>query len=351
MTGTIQHHARLHSREKLIVSKLLQFLCIVFTISVLSIFFARVNSDNYIRDPYAPIYALTPQEIAKFGSIPTEVTAGLFVRDVPKFDPVKGNFTLDVVVWFLFDPRLVSLERLRNFYFEKSEVISKAEPQVSIKGDNLFARFDMRLKLDVVFDYREFPFDDHRLNLILVHEGFTPAEVSFEAVRGNLELSPLMSILGWHCFDWRVAPGFMRQKFAMRERTTGETYYPTIVFSLDFERVGIRHIISIFIPLLLIIFIALFTFSIDPLGTNAGSIVTLSATAVTALIAYRFVIEAMSPGVGYLLCSDYVFLVSIIMTCAIFFINVFWAMSARGYKTAVVLAAHGLIILAFFLSV
>lgn len=334
-----------------IVSNRLQMIWILITVTILIIFFYKANTDNLIRDPYTPIYSLTPAQLAKFGGTPAEVKIGMYVRDVPKFDPVHSDFVLDVVIWFIFDPRLVSFDRLKNFYFEQGEVLYKSEPKISIKGDDLFVRFDMRLRFNATFDYREFPFDDHRLNLALVHDGFTPAEAWFDATRNNLEINPLMSILGWRCFDWRVSSGFTPQRFAAKMLRGTESFFPTIVFSFDFERVGIRHVISIFIPLLLILFIALFTFSIDPYGKNASNIVTLSATTVTALIAYRFVIETMSPGVGYLLMSDYVFLAFLIVACLIFFLNVFWATASRAHKTLVVALVHLGIITTFFLSV
>lgn len=334
-----------------IVSTRLQLAWICATTLILLAFFYKITNDVIIRDPYAPIHSLTPQQIAQYGGTPAEVTVGLFVRDVPKFDPVRSEFLIDAVVWFSFDPRLVSLERLKNFSFERTEVLYKSEPNVSIKDTDLFVRFDVRLRLNATFNYRDFPFDDHRLNVTLIHEGFTPAEVTFDATRSNLELNPLMSILGWHCFDWRVMAGFTEQRFAARVRRGGETLFPTVVFSLDFKRVGSRHIVSIFIPLLLIFFIALFTFSIDPLGHNSPSIITLSATAVTALIAYRFVIESMSPAVGYFLASDYIFLAFLMVTCSIFFCNIFGSFLAHKYKTMIVVFMHLIVIATFFFSV
>lgn len=340
-----------HDGSQYVVSRRLQILWMLITITTLMIFFYRTTTNNLIRDPYTPITSLTPQQLAQFGGTPAEVKIGLYVRDVPKFNPVSSDFIIDAVIWFLFDPRLISLERLKNFSFERAEVLSKSEPNISIKGTDLFVRFEMRLKLNTTFDYRDFPFDDHRLNVALIHEGFTPAEATFDATRDNLEINPLMSILGWHCFDRRVAAGFTTQRFAAKARSGDAIYSPTVVFSLDFERLGIRNIISIFIPLLLILFIALFTFSIDPTGSNASSIVTLSATAVTALIAYRFVVETMSPAVGYLLASDYIFLAFLFVSCLVFFFNVFGAMLSRHYKTIVVIAVHLAIIASFFFSV
>lgn len=339
------------ARQESIVPVKLQLIWIVTTVLVLSLFFYKTTTDKLIRDPYTPIYAMTPQQMVKFGGTPAEVTVGLYVRDVSKFDPIKSDFVLDVVIWFLFDPRLISLDRLKHFTIDQAEILYKAEPKISIKGEKLFVRFNVRLRLNTTFDYREFPFDDHRLNLTIIHDGFTPAEAIFDTSRSNLEINPLLSILGWRCFDWRVASGFTQQRFAGQVEQGSESYFPTVVFSLDFERLGARHLISIFIPLLLILFIALFTFSMDPSGPNATSIVTLSATAVTAIIAYRFVIETMSPAVGYLIMSDYVFMVILFALGFIFFLNVFWATATFFHKKLVLAVIHLMVMVTFFLAV
>lgn len=332
------------------VSPRLQFLGILISSVLLFTFFYKTMGEVLIRDQYAPVISLTPQKLAQLGGTPAEVNVGLFVRDFPKFDPVKGDFTIDATVWFTFDPRLLSIDRLKTFTFDRAEVIYKSEPYIRILGTDLFARFDMRIRINTIFDYRDFPFDDHRINLTLVHDSLSPAEVIFVAGRSNLDISPDLSVLGWRCIDWRVVAGFAEQKFAGRLNKQ-ESIFPRVVFSLDFERFGSRHIVSIFIPLLMIFFMALFTFSFDPNGKAASSILPLSATAITALIAYRFVIENMSPPVGYFMASDYIFLVFLSVCLIIFCFNVFGTMVRAHYKALLVVALHAIILASFLFTV
>jgi hypothetical protein len=53
-------------------------------------------------------------------------------------------------------------------------------------------------------------------------------------------------------------------------------------------------------------FISLFCFAFDP-ETHSGTIFSLASAGVTGLLSYRFVIENMTPKVGYFVLSDRLF--------------------------------------------
>lgn len=335
---------------KYTVSPVVQIGGVVITSFLIMFFFYQSMGDVPIRDAYAPVTIITPQKLAEFGGSPAEVGVGMFLRDFPRFDPVRADFVADLTVWFLFDPRLISIERMGDFSFERAAILNRSSPYVRVVGNKVLVRYDMRVQQSVPFDYRDFPFDGHRLNLTLVNYFLSPSEVIFTSSRGDLVINPDLNILGWQCVERRVAAGFGEEHFTIQ---TGkqDSFHPRVVFSFDFERVGSRHIVSIFIPLLLIFFIAMLTFSFDPTGFAASTILSLSATAITALIAYRFVIENMSPQVGYFMASDYIFLVFLIACCIVFFVNVFGEFLSGFYKTIATVFLHMLVILTFFFAI
>ncbi|HBL98266.1 TPA: hypothetical protein DDZ86_01320 [Candidatus Dependentiae bacterium] len=317
---------------------------------LLGVIFYQASFNVKIRDLYAPVQTLTPKKLAYFGGTPSDVTVGMFVRDFPQFDAVRGTFSVDTTVWFLFDPRLVSIERIGDFTFERAEILKRSEPYVRVVGNMVFVRYDMRMRFNMSFDYQDFPFDGHRLNFTMVHYFLSPAEVTFNSSRANLVMSPDINIPGWRNIDRRVATGYSEERLETQDGKQ-ESFYPRAVFSLDFERIGTRNIISIFLPLLLVFFIALFTFSFDPVGKMGVQAVTLSATSITALIAYRFVIENMSPPVGYFMASDYIFLIFLVSCCAIFFINIFGAYVSGISKAIIAVVLESIIVTTFFLLV
>ncbi|MBA3752528.1 hypothetical protein H0X06_07155, partial [Candidatus Dependentiae bacterium] len=83
---------------------------------------------------------------------------------------------------------------------------------------------------------------------------------------------------------------------------------------------GIRRLVTILFPLMLIFYISIFTFSINPI-TNLRSIISLSSASITGLLAFRFVIENLSPKVGYFMISDYLFFLLLGTTCIVFLVN------------------------------
>ncbi len=96
-------------------------------------------------------------------------------------------------------------------------------------------------------------------------------------------------------------------------------YHPRVIFALDYTPTGLRQLVSIILPLLLIFSLTIFTFSMDP-EPYYRSILTLSSGAVTGLIAYKFVIENLSPKVGYFMLGDMLFFLFLTMTFVIFFL-------------------------------
>jgi hypothetical protein len=295
------------------------------------------------NDEYPAIVSLTPQQIVDLGGSPAFVEVGLYIRDIPKFDFVKGELVAGLTVWFLFDPRLLSLKRLGRFRFDHAKVIYKSDPYTRIEKGKLLARYDMRVVFSLKLNYNNFPLDDHRISLAVTNHFLSPSEVIFNSSRANLVLSPETRIPGWRPIEQAVKTGFLLDKLDEKRKV----YHPRAVFSIDFARVGFRHIMVIIMPLLLIFMISLFTWTFNPLGRLVTGIMTISVMSISAVITHHFVIERMSPDTGYFMISNYVFILTLIFCFMVFMINVVGKKIPGFYKN---IAALGLyIILAIFL--
>lgn len=317
----------------------LQLLLLIISGLVLTFLLSGPLGEFHANDKYPGIVALTPQKIINFGGSPTFVTAGMYIRDFPKFDVVDGHFIADITVWFRFDPRLVSLNRIGKFTFERARVIHKAKPNTRIEGTKLVAQYNMRVDFNIQLDYTNFPLDDHRLNFTLTHYFLSPSDIIFKSSRSNLIVSPEIRTSGWKYIDGSVKTGYLEDKIDPQDPRS-DVYHPRIVFSLDYARIGVRHILSIIIPLLLIFFLSLFTFSINPFGEKSSNIISISVAAVTATIAHRFVIERMSPAAGYFMLSDHLFLFLLLACCTVFVVNMFGGKILRSYKNGITIALH-----------
>lgn len=288
-------------------------------------------------DKYPNLTPLTPQKIINFGGSPSDIQIGMHIRDIPEFDTVKGLFTVDLTIWFKFDPTIISLDRIGKFSFDNTEVKYKSKPYTRIDGDKLVAHYDMKVIFSSQLSYANFPFDDHKVSFSLTHNFLSPSEAMFKSSKFNLVINPKIEIAGWKIIDKKVNFGYIKDILDPHD-PKAQRFHPRIVFSIDFVREGIRHIVTILIPLLLVFFIGLFTLVLDPRETNV--IMGISTASVSAVIAHRYIIASMSPKSGSFMISDKIFFLFLAACFAIFFINLFSSKIKGLYKNIISLLLY-----------
>jgi len=317
----------------------------IFTILLFGILY-KINTTFITKDTIPPLTQITPQQIIQFGAEPSTVHVGIYIYNFPKFDMAENIFTADLTVWFKFNPRIIPVEKLGKFTFDRSTILYKSQPQLKKEKDNLlFARYTVRVRFSTNLNYDNFPLDDHNVILTLNHYFLSPKDTIFKSYKSDININPKIRIPGWKLVGKSVRTGFIEDKLDpnYKERYT---YHPRAIFSLEFSRSGVRHLISILIPLLLVFFIALFTLTFDPY-TEASSIIGISVASISALIAQRFVIERMSPSSGHLMLSDKLFILLLIGCCIIFTINIIGKKFTSPYKNLLTILLHLYVIIGF----
>jgi len=301
-----------------------QIISILITTMVLSI----CMYDNYYTfrafDPKPELHAhiLLPNEQ------PTHIVkTGLFIKNFPTFNITKNTFSMDAIIWFSFNPEKVSLDTIEEFAFEKGTITYKSKPIIEKKVDSLVVQYDILVQFTSNFDYRLFPFDDHRIFITLINKKMHPREMIFTSEASHLSLAEKIYTGGVKLLGKNVETGYSRAQLV-----EGDTELiiesPRVLFSLNFSKPGLRNILLILIPIILTFFMSLFALSLDP-QIHMRNIVTLALSGVASLFSYRFVIELLSPSVGYFTLADYVY--TYILVCS-FFIFLFSTFSIRTLK-------------------
>lgn len=299
------------------------------------------------KDAIPGLAILTPQQLKEFSLTQTNVEVGLYIWDVQELDMPKSSLIMDATIWFIFDPRIISLERIGKFTFEKSDIQKKSEATTRLLPNNkLFASYDIHVKFTLPFNFQDFPFDDHKISLDLTNRFLSAHEAIFISSRSNLSISPEVHINEWNYVDREVHAGFSEDVINKNDAETS-VYEPHVIFSIDYNRAGIRYIISIILPILMVFFITLFSFSFDPEKDTRYDVASLLISLVMALLAYRFVIENLSPGVGYFMISDYIFIFFTIATTMVFITNMFFNEMTTAYKKILIISLHATTILLF----
>ena len=289
------------------------------------------------KDTATPVMPIGPAEKEKFGNPPV-VTVGLYIRNWPEFSISENKFIADLTVWFRFDPKRISVEKLRRFHFDRANTIYKSKPYVMSIKDTVFARFYVRIEFTTNLNYESFPLDDHKINISLIYNSLSPSDAIFTSNNDYLTMDPEIKIQGWDLADKMVKTGYIEETLDPHEKKS-QIYHPRVVFSLYFARSGIRHVISIIIPLILIFLIAVFTLTIVQRYKD-NTALGIAVASISAIIAHRFVISAMSPKPGYLMISDLLFIWLLIGCCILFMINIFGREIPKGYKNIIIILSY-----------
>jgi hypothetical protein len=319
-------------------SPVFQLVCILISAAIMGwLILSSLRTFSSLDEP-AQLFPITPARAVEFGGSPASVRVGLNISNYSVFDLLNNDFVFAGTIWFEFDPSITSLETVKKFSFEKGEILSISEPTTKIVGDKLLASYDIRIKKKDNLNHSFFPFNSHRLHVVVDNRA-TPGELVFDSSVVDLVIACGAVPTGWRIDDARVETGYAisqlesyalvescdeeKKSSQLPQQITGEEqtlYHPRVIFEIDFARNSTRQLMTILLPLIIIFFINLFAFSMDPVAYYR-SILTLSTGAVTALLAYRFVIENLSPKVSYFMLSDYLFFLFLGACCVLFLIN------------------------------
>ena len=227
---------------------------------------------------------ITPQTMKQFIVTPAEVDVGLTITDFTKFDVAINEFQISGVIWFTFDPSLISLETIEKFTFAKGTIDKRSKARTFLDGDMLTARYTIQATFRTDLYYGFFPFEDHTLYLMLENPTVNPDELIFQSSYANLIIDQPY-IGGWEYADHRIKTGFSTLPLGSGEKSK-EIAHPAVLFTIDFFHHSARYIITVLLPLLIIFFIDLLSLCLDQ-KKNHEILVTLSTANIVALVAYR----------------------------------------------------------------
>lgn len=297
------------------------------------------------RENFFLIQFLTPQKINSINSQPTIVKTGFLLSSFRQFDVFNNNFECEGTLWFEYDPVLVALETISKFSFKNAEIKHKDAPKTELLGNKIVASFDVVIHFNTEFNYQLFPMDDHMLALVMVNKAVTPYDIIFESDKNSFIIEADTSGYGWKRYFSNIETGYVDDMLDSRDKRM-LIEHPAVQYSLFFARTGLKYTLILLLPMLLLVFVMLTSFSYDP-KKYFSSILVANGASLSGLIGYRFVIENMSPKVGYFMISDYIFLSLLAIAGVVFLISIFSAYLTRTNKILLILMVHGFLIVLF----
>jgi len=298
---------------------------VLFIISVILVFlFLLKPTHTFIStDPPPKIEPMT----AKMRVMGHKVETGISLENFHEFDLTHNSFILNAIVWFKFNPSIISLDTIEKFSFEKGDILTRSKPMTKLIGNLVLAKYRIKFKFTTNLNYKVFPLNSHRIFITLTNKSVSPKDLIFEASESGLTLSKNMLISGWKKDKHEVISGYSESVLDRNDPTT-KIYHPVIVFAVDFIRSGTRQLVVLFFPLLLFFYLMLFSLS---LGKDMyARKISMSLGSITGIITYRFVVEGVSPKVGYLMFIDHIFNLLLFISIIIFIVNI--ATKNKEYK-------------------
>lgn len=260
------------------------------------------------------LHQVTQNTLNEWETNPALVHVGLQVTHISKFNVIDDRFVFEGKLWFLFDPEIISLDTIKQFSIEKGTITYQSTPELKMLGNLLFAEINIRIKTNSGLIHTAFPLDSHRIFIHLINTSTSPQELLFCADNTQFIIAPEVHVPEWKPVRHFVATGYT-QAILDTDDQNRMICHPKVLFSIDFNRTGLRHVFIILLPLFLICAMAMMALGAQEIlgGEKALDIALASAA---SIIAYRFVIESMSPHASTFMVVDYIFTFFLIISCA-----------------------------------
>jgi len=296
------------------------FQTIAFFIATLCLSAIFYNSFMTFKS-YDNVPSVTPYTLLYKNGVP--IYTGLIIHNFVESDIIKNNISIDATISFAYDPKKVTREQIGQFGFDEATT-EKCQIYYAQYKDLEIATFDIQVRSKMDFNFKAYPLDDHRFWFSLKNSALPIEKYCFKVLPHAFSLGSRMTINNCRAENVNAQAGFVAREVILPE-SRHEMYSSRAVFSVDCNPVDMRHFLSIFLPMYLIFFLTLFSFSFG-YSEHVTDVPSIAAAGVPALFAYRFVIETISPDVSYFMISDYLFFLYLVLSL-LTFISVSWALN------------------------
>lgn len=252
------------------------------------------------------------KEIRDFASV---VKTGMYIKNFELFDITSDHFIAGLVVWFEFLTDEIMLETIQNFSFINGKILEKSPGDIRVSKGTMFVKFDVRVEFKSQLNYYRYPFDDHRISLVLTNNAVTPNELYFTVDNNSFAMASDIYTSNWQVLELDTSWGYTQLKLDSRTENK-KMLRPVVAYSINFAKSSMRQIIIIFVPLFIALLFGLLTFLMGL--SNTYDRMRMSVSALTALLSYRFIIDRMMPTVGYLTTTDLIYVLYLLLLLLIF---------------------------------
>lgn len=245
-----------------------------------------------------------------------KIYAGVYLHDVTKFDQKDGVFDADLELWAKwlgdFDPSKLTIANASQV--EREQLGEEHD------GDWHSARYRVRGTLRGEFPVQRFPFDAQTLSVVLElpdAEGELVPDLAGSGMRERF------SVTGW-LYDPSFVPRVGQEVYRSDLGSIAAEGKPTSVRRVAFEVTLHRPLLTaatkLFLPLVVILLVALLALFIHPKELEVRA--SVGVTALLACFAFHFAVSDTMPSVAYITLADVLFLASYGLTALLLCVSI-----------------------------
>lgn len=245
----------------------------------------------------ASVLPATQEIISKWSLQPTRVKTGLIIHRFLKFDPAKNDFLMNGIIWFEYDEKKISQEKIDKFSFSQGEIVRKSDPIIDkMSGSMVRVQYYIQVQFSTTLDYTMFPLDDHIISLNLVNYSVQADTLLYDVLPEDFVINSDIQLPGWKIALTDTQSGF--EEYMAKKKSIIQ---PKAIFSVGVKKIDLRQLLLMLLPLLILFHLSLLTLLIKDFTLRIESIFVL----ITAYMASSIVIQSMSPEVNYFMIIDF----------------------------------------------
>lgn len=264
---------------------------------------AKINKITYIAVCIALIIPLV------FGSAdasePNEVSIGIYILNLGKFDIATGSFTADFYI---------SMKCSKNCSAQDFEFTNGRANSIEKIIDTPQERFyRIQANLNSPINLKSFPFDNQELQIILEDKKNTIENVVYIPIEEEAGIDDSIAFAGWNIGEWNIV--IDEHYYSVYDET-----YSRYIFSIPISRITINSIIKTFLPISFIILVMLSSFVLDP--DKITTRLAMVGSALVASVMFHVSLANQIPPVSYLTFADKFMVLSYFVILISFVFNV-----------------------------
>jgi hypothetical protein len=230
-----------------------------------------------------------------------EVAVGIIFDGLYNVDEKNGTWDADYFLYEAWTPMPGFLPQT-EIVNELSRQSSQFDETVVRDGKCVRSR-RIHSTLHTRYDLRRFPFDEQKLVIDIADAEFDSSDLAYAPAPWHLEYDEDArdELVAWNIAD---KPGWTLTQRAFSSSPGAPTYPHAVITVAARRRVGF-YLTRFFLPLLLIVAVAMTVFWIHPEDLNSQ--IGIGVTCLLAVIAFQFAQSTSLPAVAYLTFADRVY--------------------------------------------